>query len=609
MQRDRPCRAEAAHSLHDKKEIRQMKIAHRLYLLSLTSALALLVVGAVGVYGVRSGNESLRTVDAEARQIRQDTAQQLADPAIPAQPGLATDDPSRNRINDRVATVLETRLADAAASGRVRGLLDQIEMTLRQMGARETAGNPLPPAAMDLTSATLAETRSRFDRLMKSVSASDLIAARTALLDALDGLRATLSATVLTPDEDPVGERMLAALAQSASRLTLEVDALVRQRQAGIEASAGLRDALAQFERMVQVERDANRTRVARMADRISGVVQQAGASAASTTWIIAVLVIIAGTGVLTTGIFTARVITVRLQKAIAVAHDVADGRLASIAGSSRNDETEALITALAAMVMRLRDSFSGMRSVSESVQAGAGEIAIGNNDLGARTGQQATRLAETAAQMTRIRDIVQASAHAAGAADVLSSETRSVAARGSEVVGKAVDTMRTIEQGADEINRIIEVIDGIAFQTNILALNAAVEAARAGEQGRGFAVVANEVRSLAKKSKESAAQVKAIIERNVAQVSVGSALVNAAGENMTDIQSRIERVSALIGEVSASSHDQAESIAMIDSAISDMEQTTQLNTTLGEQTSAAATVLLAQSRALDDAIHAFELR
>ena len=167
-----------------------------------------------------------------------------------------------------------------------------------------------------------------------------------------------------------------------------------------------------------------------------------------------------------------------------------------------------------------------------------------------------------------------------------------SVASRGGEVVGRVVETMKGIHEASRKISDIIQVIDGIAFQTNNLALNAAVEAARAGEQGRGFAVVASEVRSLAGRSADAAKEIKGLINTSVARVEQGSALVDQAGSTMTEVVSAIHRVTDIMGEISAASHEQASGAAQVRETIAQMDQVTQQNAALVEQMAAAASSL-----------------
>jgi methyl-accepting chemotaxis protein len=182
------------------------------------------------------------------------------------------------------------------------------------------------------------------------------------------------------------------------------------------------------------------------------------------------------------------------------------------------------------------------------------------------------------------------------------------VAIQGGEVVSQVVDTMKGINDSSRKISDIISVIDGIAFQTNILALNAAVEAARAGEQGRGFAVVASEVRSLAGRSADAAKEIKTLINDSVERVEQGTALVDQAGTTMAEVVSSIRRVTDIMGEISAASNEQAQGVAQVGEAITQMDQATQQNAALVEESAAAADSLKTQAQQLVQAVAVFKL-
>jgi len=256
----------------------------------------------------------------------------------------------------------------------------------------------------------------------------------------------------------------------------------------------------------------------------------------------------------------------------------------------------------IAAVLLRIRQS-------SESVRIATSEIASGNQDLSSRTEQQASSLEETAAAMEQLTATVQQNAASARQASELASNASEVATQGGAVVGQVVQTMGGIEASARRIVDIIQVIDSIAFQTNILALNAAVEAARAGEQGRGFAVVASEVRQLAQRSAEAAKEIKALIDDSVSQVSTGSRLVNAAGTTMREVVDSVNRVTAIVAEISNASQEQSRGIAEVGSAVTQMDQSTQQNAALVEQATAAAQSLQQQAHQLAEVVAAFKLQ
>ncbi|MGE0110711.1 methyl-accepting chemotaxis protein [Aquabacterium sp.] len=242
----------------------------------------------------------------------------------------------------------------------------------------------------------------------------------------------------------------------------------------------------------------------------------------------------------------------------------------------------------------------------SDAVRQASGDIAHGNQLLSSRTEDAAASIAQTAASVEEIASTIRASVDNAHQANQLAGQASDVATRGGEAVHRVVDTMSGIQQSSRKITDIIGVIDGIAFQTNILALNAAVEAARAGEQGRGFAVVASEVRSLAQRSAEAAKEIKQLITRSVEQVDSGSSLVGNTGEIIGEVVEQVRRVSTLVSEITVSSSEQNEGIGQINLAISRLDQTTQQNASMVEQTAAAAERLRLQSDELIAAVSVF---
>jgi len=266
------------------------------------------------------------------------------------------------------------------------------------------------------------------------------------------------------------------------------------------------------------------------------------------------------------------------------------------------------LIDGLAKMVHSMRSTVEQVRTSTESINTASVEIASGNQDLSARTEQTASNLQETAASMEQLTSNVKQSADAARQANQLAASAAEVAQRGGAVVGQVVSTMDEINNSSKKIADIIGVIDGIAFQTNILALNAAVEAARAGEQGRGFAVVASEVRSLAQRSAGAAKEIKALINSSVERVEAGSKLVGDAGSTMAEIVASVQRVSDIINEITAATSEQSDGIGQVNVAVTQLDQMTQQNAALVEQSAAAAESLKAQAAHLAQAVGTFRI-
>jgi methyl-accepting chemotaxis protein len=286
----------------------------------------------------------------------------------------------------------------------------------------------------------------------------------------------------------------------------------------------------------------------------------------------------------------------------------IAAGDLASPLPPSRQDELGLMITALGEMQSHLADIVGQVRHATDSIATASREVSVGSLDLSQRTEQTASSLQQAASSVHELTGTVRQSADAAQQANQLAGSAADVAARGGAVVADVVNTMNRISESSRKIADIIGVIDGIAFQTNILALNAAVEAARAGEQGRGFAVVAGEVRSLAGRSAEAAREIKSLINASVESVDSGSRLVAQAGSTMQDIVGSVQRVTNIIGEISAASREQSEGIAHINGSMSELDRMTQQNAALVEQSSAAAESLQEQAARLATVMSTFKL-
>jgi methyl-accepting chemotaxis protein len=306
--------------------------------------------------------------------------------------------------------------------------------------------------------------------------------------------------------------------------------------------------------------------------------------------------------------LWLARRLAEPMTHAVNMADQLAQGNLAVPVVFSGNAETIQLLTAMSHMQASFGDIVKNVKINAESVAVASAEIAQGNQDLSSRTEQQACALEETAASMEELSATVKQNADNARQANQLAVNASSVAIKGGEVVGLVIDTMKGINESSRKISAIIQVIDGIAFQTNILALNAAVEAARAGEQGRGFAVVASEVRSLAGRSAEAAKEIKSLIRASVDCVEQGTALVNQAGTTMTEVVVSIRRVTDIMGEISAASNEQALGVTQVGQAVGQMDQATQQNASLVEEMAAAASSLKSRAQALVQEVSVFRL-
>jgi len=302
------------------------------------------------------------------------------------------------------------------------------------------------------------------------------------------------------------------------------------------------------------------------------------------------------------------RSITRSLDDAVHVARQVADGDLATSINVDRRDEMGRLLQALAAMQGSLRRVVGGVRASAMGVSRASADIARGNAQLAQRTEEQASSLEETASSIEELTGTVRLNAQNAQHANELAAGASRVAERGGAVMGQVVQTMEAITASSRRIADIIGVIDGIAFQTNILALNVAVEAARAGEQGRGFAVVAAEVRSLAQRSAEAAREIKALIADSVGKVESGGRLVDEAGRTMGEIVDGVQRVTAIMAEISAASEEQSSGIEQVNRAIAQMDQATQQNASLVGEASSATRMLEQDAARLAEAVAVFRL-
>ncbi|MBS1186875.1 MAG: methyl-accepting chemotaxis protein [Burkholderiaceae bacterium] len=301
------------------------------------------------------------------------------------------------------------------------------------------------------------------------------------------------------------------------------------------------------------------------------------------------------------------RSITRPMHEAVRIADTVSSGDLTHRIEVHSTDETGHLMQALKNMNDSLLNIVGKVRADTDTIATASAQIAAGNQDLSSRTEEQASSLEETASSMEELTSTVRQNADNARHANQLAVNASDVASKGGEVVLRVVQTMNAINESSHKMADIINVIDGIAFQTNILALNAAVEAARAGEQGRGFAVVATEVRSLAQRSASAAREIKTLIDDSVEKVDTGSKLVEQAGATMEEVVASIKQVNDIMGEITAASREQSEGIEQVNQAVSQMDRVTQQNAALVEEAAAAAESLQDQAANLVQVVSMFK--
>jgi methyl-accepting chemotaxis protein len=453
----------------------------------------------------------------------------------------------------------------------------QVETQLTRIVATATTADP---AIDELFKDQIPAGSARISEVQKKVEASGLDDTEKKLFDRIaEERKVALVSLVKVRDFKAAGDQPSAA-AEVKANLVPSVDKYVKSLQ---EFSDLQRSRYGALNQGFQVERDLN-------------------------VWITRALV-----GGLLLAIVLGTIVLIRqirqpLKEAIAVAEKIAAGDLSVKVEVGRGDEFGEMMRAIAHMQDQLVHLVADVRRGTDSMATASEEIATGNQDLANRTEQTASNLEKTASSMEQLTATVKQSADSARQANQLATSAAKVAQRGGSVVSQVVSTMDEINASSRKISDIIGVIDGIAFQTNILALNAAVEAARAGEQGRGFAVVASEVRSLAGRSADAAKEIKLLINTSVDNVQGGSALVAQAGETMTEIVSSVQRVTDIMGEISAATSEQAQGIAEVNTAVNELDQMTQQNAALVEESAAAASSMKDQAHRLAEVVAAFKL-
>lgn len=292
---------------------------------------------------------------------------------------------------------------------------------------------------------------------------------------------------------------------------------------------------------------------------------------------------------------------------AAGITQEIAQGNLAAEIDLHFADKNSVL-TAINTMKGSLATIVGEVRRSSDAIATGASQIASGNEDLSQRTEEQASSLEETAASMEELNSTVRQNADTVRTVIQLAHTASNTAVHGGEVVGEVIHTMDDVTTSSHKIVNIINVINDIAFQTNILALNAAVEAARAGEEGRGFAVVATEVRSLAQRSANAAKEIKALIEESVDRIETGAQQVGKAGVTINEIVDQVKQLAQLMTEIGASTDEQAQGISQVNEAVTQLDTVTQQNAALVEQSAAAAESLKQQAQQMVELISKFRL-
>ena len=324
--------------------------------------------------------------------------------------------------------------------------------------------------------------------------------------------------------------------------------------------------------------------------------------------WSLAAIMLLVVAVIIVSWVAMQRVLLKPLHGVMEHIRHIAEGDLTNNINTEGSNEMALLARNVNEMQQSLAKTVGVVREGADTIYTGAGEISAGSNDLSSRTEQQAASLEETAASMEQLTATVKQNADNARQATQLAQNASETAQKGGNVVDGVVRTMDEIAASSSKIAQITNVIDGIAFQTNILALNAAVEAARAGEQGRGFAVVAGEVRTLAQRSAQAAKEIKGLIDDSGNRVSAGSALVHEAGETMAEIVNAVTRVSDIMGEIASASDEQSRGIDQVGQAVAEMDRVTQQNASLVEESATAAAALEEQAARLNETVAVFRI-
>jgi methyl-accepting chemotaxis protein len=446
--------------------------------------------------------------------------------------------------------------------------------------------------------------------LVKKDASANAHTALASLLDgihlhALDASRGIDKSGALTPQSQAEHADTLVQDVSAARQALVQGQALVNrvieaEDLAGMDSAAYFKDMTGVIQAQFKVS-DAIVGRLDKLLDA------RLAAERRQVTLTVVVIVAMLLLGAALAAIIT-RMTTRTVTGAVRVAKAMAQGDLSRTMHTDQRDEIGQLVRAMDAVGTQFRSAISGIRDASESVATASSQIAQGNLDLSARTEAQASSLQQTASSMEEMSATVSNNASTAQSANQLATQVAAEASRSGQTFAQVVDKMAAIQQASRKIADINAVIDGIAFQTNILALNAAVEAARAGEQGRGFAVVAGEVRSLAQRSANAAREIKTLINSSSESVDEGYALAAQTGESIERLVTQVQQVSTLMAEIASGSEQQHLGIVQVNQAVSQLDQTTQQNAALVEESSAAATSLSDQAQQLLQSVGRFKL-
>ncbi len=445
-------------------------------------------------------------------------------------------------------------------------------LAIAKAGGEGPVAEYFAPAIKD-TSARISVVQKELQELIDSEQGKALVADIAAKREAYTKVRSEVLAKFKAGDAAGANTELSAVMMPAATAYVASIEQLAGFQSQRVDAS------------IAEVEKVVSRSEFMLLASLLAS-----GLIAAAFGWAIS------------------RSITQPLMRTAEATRMIAGGDLSHTVTAEGRDEMAEMQRSLATMQQALRTLVGDVRAGSDSIGTASSEIASGNQDLSSRTEQTSSNLQQAASSLEELTSTVSQTADSARTANQLAASASQAAEHGGSVVSQVVSTMEEINSSSRRIADIIGTIDGIAFQTNILALNAAVEAARAGEQGRGFAVVAGEVRSLAQRSAEAAREIKTLIQTSVEKVETGTRLVQDAGSAMTDIVSGVQRVTDVIGEISAATSEQTTGLRQVNQAVAGLDQMTQQNAALVEESAAAAESLAEQSRALSAVVATFRL-
>ena len=438
----------------------------------------------------------------------------------------------------------------------------------------------------------------------RAYRAEALAALDQSLLKQLEVLSKTLQEA---SNDEAISEEQRKVLAQVAKDYPLyakTVKDTLDIKSAGVATAASYVVTVDKQYEGIQTQLSAFVKREVELSQQAVAKAESSGQQASNVALLVSAIALIACVGF---SFLVARAIASPLREAVVQAQALADGDLTRRDAVAGRDETGQVLAALQNVASNLNQIVGGVRSTADEINTAASEIASGNADLSSRTENTASALEQTAASVEELSATIRGTAENARAADALARQAAAVAVQGGTAVSEVVAAMNAINTQGRKIAEIIGTIDSIAFQTNILALNAAVEAARAGEQGRGFAVVASEVRTLAQRSGDAAKEIRSLIGASVEQVDAGTGKVEVAGQTMARVVDSIQKVSQMVGDITRAAAEQADGIAQVNSAVAEMDKSTQQNAAMVEEATAATESLRTQASHLVGSLSRFK--